>query len=96
MGNDKIVIELSLERTKFERNAAEKRNEGEGEDWKYRSCRAAHVCCYTSTCSGCVRHRGERQRERGVPLDPGSVCAAYELTYEPSNKTSRRRRLSTG
>lgn len=24
----------------------------------------------------------ERERERGVPLDPGSVCAAYELTYE--------------
>lgn len=36
VGNDKIVIELSLKRTKFERNAAEKRNEGEGEDWKYR------------------------------------------------------------
>lgn len=97
--NDKIVIELSLERTNFSEKLRGTHEGGGRGDRKYRSCRAAHELLYVHTVHASAvavsAIAADREREREGYRWTQAPCVP-RTSLRTSNKTSRRRRLSTG
>lgn len=97
--NDKIVIELSLERTNFSEKLRGTHEGGGRRDRKYRSCRAAHELLYVLTVHASAvavsAIAADREREREGYRWTQAPCVP-RTSLRTSNKTSRRRRLSTG
>lgn len=89
--NDKIVIELSLERTNFSEKLRGTHEGGGRRDRKYRSCRAAHELLYVLTVHAsavavsAIAADRERERERGTAGPRLRVCRvrAYVRVTKP-------------